>query len=61
MNIKKHLLKVSLLSSGLLLMAAIAMASDIGSPNIELIKGFYPGKTYSLYAQREFPNNIYWV
>jgi hypothetical protein len=36
------------------------VASDIGSPDPEVIKGLYPGKTYSPYAQRSFPSNVYW-
>ncbi|NOS35482.1 MAG: DUF3604 domain-containing protein, partial [Deltaproteobacteria bacterium] len=37
-----------------------AIASDIGSPDPEVIKGLYPGKTYSPYAQRSFPSKVYW-
>jgi len=37
-----------------------ALANDIGSPDPESIKGLYPGKTYSPYAQRSFPDQIYW-
>jgi hypothetical protein len=36
------------------------MASDIGSADPEVLKGLYPGKAYSPYAQRAFPSNIYW-
>ena len=35
-------------------------AMDIGSPDLEVIKGLYPGATYSPYAQRSFPSNVYW-
>jgi len=38
----------------------MAMASDIGTPDPEVIKGLYPGKAYSPYAQRFFPNKVYW-
>jgi hypothetical protein len=41
-------------------MAAPALASDIGSPSTEVLKGLYPGKAYSPYAQRSFPSRIYW-
>jgi hypothetical protein len=41
-------------------MAMPILASDIGTPNIEVLKGIYPGKTYSPYAQRSFPSNVYW-
>jgi hypothetical protein len=37
-----------------------APASDIGSPSLEVVEGLYPGKTYSPYAQRSFPSNVYW-
>jgi hypothetical protein len=37
-----------------------ASASDIGSPNVEVLKGLYPGKAYSPYAKRSFPSNVYW-
>ncbi len=37
-----------------------AIAQDIGSPDPEFIKGLYPGKTYSPYAQRSFPSHVYW-
>jgi len=33
---------------------------DIGSPSSEALKGLYPGKTYSPYAQRSFPSQVYW-
>ncbi len=36
------------------------LAQDIGSPDPDAIKGLYPGKAYSPYAQRSFPSNIYW-
>jgi hypothetical protein len=60
MNIKKKWLKVFLLSLPIQALPFVAMASDIGSPSVEVLKGFYPGKTYSPYAQRSFPSRIYW-
>ena len=36
------------------------MASDMGTPDPEVIKGLYPGKAYSPYAQRTFPSRVYW-
>jgi hypothetical protein len=33
---------------------------DIGQPDPETLKGLYPGKTYSPYAQRSFPSRVYW-
>ena len=60
MSIKNDLLKVSFLSLALLSLPGIAMASDIGTPDIEIIKGLYPGKAYSPYAKRSFPSRVYW-
>ena len=37
-----------------------SLASDIGSPSVEVLEGLYPGKTYSPYAQRSFPSQVYW-
>ncbi len=39
---------------------ASTLAQDIGHPAPEVIKGLYPGKAYSPYAQRSFPSNVYW-
>jgi hypothetical protein len=44
----------------ILILAIPTMAQDIGSPDPEAIKGLYPGKAYSPYAQRSFPSNVYW-
>ena len=33
-------------------MSAATFASDIGSPDPDVIKGLYPGKAYSPYARR---------
>jgi hypothetical protein len=33
---------------------------DVGDPDLKVIEGVYPGKTYSPYAQRTFPSNVYW-
>ena len=43
-----------------LTLPGVTLASDIGSPDPEVIKGIYPGKTYSPYAQRSFPSRVYW-
>lgn len=37
-----------------------APAQDIGQPQPWTPKDFYPGKTYSPYAKRDFPNTVYW-
>ncbi len=45
---------------GLITLSVPALAQDIGSPDPEAIKGLYPGKAYSPYAQRSFPSKVYW-
>ena len=57
-NIIKSLLAA--LAMAVLTLPGMALASDIGSPAPEAVKGLYPGKTYSPYAQRSFPSRIYW-
>jgi hypothetical protein len=48
------------------LVATLAMTTpvlafeDVGSPDLKVIEGVYPGKTYSPYAQRNFPSRVYW-
>jgi uncharacterized protein DUF3604 len=37
-----------------------AFASDIGSPGVEVLKGLYPGKAYSPWAERSFPSKVFW-
>jgi len=51
---------VVMLLLGIIALALPALASDIGSPSPEVIKGLYPGKAYSPYAQRSFPSKVYW-
>jgi len=60
MSIKSKFLKMSILSLALLPLPVVAMASDVGTPDVEVLKGLYPGKTFSPYAQRTFPSNIFW-
>ncbi len=35
-------------------------ALDAGTPDPNLLNRIYPGKAYSPYAERDFPNNVYW-
>ena len=44
----------------LMLAATASHAQDIGSPDPEALKSLYPGKAYSPYAQRSFPNHVFW-
>jgi len=60
MRIKHDFLKMLFLSLAILPLPGVAMASDMGTPNPEVLKGLYPGKTYSPYAQRTFPSRVYW-
>ncbi len=43
-----------------LLAPLTASASDIGMPQREVIEGLYPGATYSPYAERSFPSEVFW-
>jgi len=68
MVMERTSLRMKCLSKTLLTLVAIialalpgrVLASDIGTPDPEVLKSLYPGKTYSPYAQRSFPSNIYW-
>jgi hypothetical protein len=40
--------------------ATAVQASDMGAPDTEILEGLYPGGTFSPYAQRSFPNQVYW-
>ena len=42
-----------ILAIAALSLPGIAMAQDAGTPDPEVIKDLYPGKTYSPYAQGE--------
>ena len=37
-----------------------ASAQDIGNPDLKSIEDLYSGRTYSPYAQRSTPSNVYW-
>ena len=59
---KNKLMKsiVALVAIAALALPGTVFAQDAGHPPAELLKGLYPGKTYSPYAQRSFPSNVYW-
>ncbi|MEP0202988.1 MAG: DUF3604 domain-containing protein [Halioglobus sp.] len=48
------------LATPLLLSSVLTHAQDIGSPDPNLLTRIYPGKAYSPYAERTFPNNVFW-
>jgi hypothetical protein len=52
--------KAILMLTALMVTNNVAVAQDIGSPQPEVLEGLYPGRTYSPYAQRAFPSNVYW-
>jgi len=60
MCIKNYLLKVFFLFITLLTLPGVVMAQDYGNPDLVVLKGLYPGKAYSPYAQRSFPSRVYW-
>jgi hypothetical protein len=61
MSVKNDWLKVLILSLVILTLPGVSMAMDFGdASSVEDIKGLYPGKTYSPYAQRSFPSRVYW-
>ena len=41
-------------------LAVPSFAQDTGTPDVEILKGLYPGKTFSPYAKRNFPSHVYW-
>src|SRR5210317_1252286 len=49
-----------LLVTVVLTLSMPASAQDAGVPTAEDLASLYPGKTYSPYAGRSFPSNIYW-
>jgi hypothetical protein len=44
----------------LLFTGAASLAQDIGTLDPDVVAELYPGKTFSPYAQRSFPSNVYW-
>jgi len=60
MSIKYDFLNMLILYLTILTLPGVAMASDMGTPNPKVLEGLYPGKTYSPYAQRNFPSRIFW-
>ncbi len=60
MRIIKYLQKAIVLTLAVLLLPFLAMAYDAGSPDLETLKGLYPGKTFSPYAKRTFPSRVFW-
>ena len=53
-------LSLSLLAAAALAITLPAAAQDAGTVSAEDLASLYPGETYSPYANRSFPSNIYW-
>ena len=60
MKAKIKWLKVALVIITIFTLPRMALAYDIGKPDPEVVKGLYPGKAYSPYAQRRFPDQVLW-
>ena len=58
MNFSKNLFSSIISCVSLLLVPSFLAASDIGSADVEILKGLYPGKAYSPYAKRSFPSKV---
>lgn len=57
---KDKFIKSVVVSLTMLAAPTFALAQDAGAPQLEDLKSIYPGKSYSPYARRSFPSNIYW-
>ncbi len=51
---------LALLTATTALTLAPAPAQDAGVPSDEVLKGLYPGETFSPYAKRNFPSRVFW-
>jgi Protein of unknown function (DUF3604) len=51
---------IFMLASPLVFASMLAQSQDIGTPDPDLLTRIYPGKAYSPYAERSFPNNVFW-
>ena len=60
MNFTVTFARFFVLLAAALLSPVLATASDIGTPDPDVLKGLYPGKAYSPYAQRNFPSQVFW-
>ena len=56
-------MRTSIFTSTLILTLALALpalAQDAGTPSAEKLSSLYPGRAYSPYAQRSFPDKVLW-
>lgn len=56
---RRYIVLVSLATT-IGLPSLLAQSQDIGTPDPNLLTRIYPGKAYSPYAERSFPNHVYW-
>lgn len=60
MLMKRSAITAGLIAASLGLTSVSTQAQDIGTADPNLLTRIYPGKAYSPYAERAFPNNVYW-
>ena len=60
MNMVLALSTTTVLVTTLVLTMPVHASQDGGNPDLKVIEGIYPGKTFSPYAQRSFPSRVYW-
>ena len=53
-----HICRTTITVVGCLLVSSLAQAQFV--PSAESLSGLYPGKTYSPYAKRAFPSQVFW-
>jgi hypothetical protein len=58
MTLRQSISRLSLATTALVLVAAPVAAQFI--PSEESLSGMYPGKAYSPYAERSFPDQVFW-
>lgn len=60
MRFAKQLPSILALFAATALWPGMAVAMDMGNPDLEVLSKLYPGKAYSPYAKRTFPSRVYW-
>ena len=60
MEVNRKCKTIFMLASPLVFASMLAQSQDIGTPDPDLLTRIYPGKAYSPYAERSFPNNVFW-
>jgi len=60
MKLNRKCSALFILASPILFSSGLAHAQDAGTADPNLLTRVYPGKAYSPYAERSFPNNVFW-